>query len=298
MTRTEAEARDERLEVDRQRMPYTLDAGLAGRARIGLVVLASDHTIEHEFAHLLGLPGVGIYHSRIANDPEINAETLAAMEQRLTAAADTLLPGVEFDVIAYGCTSASMVIGPDRVHQRIRAARPGAVCTTPMEAALAALAALGVRRIAFVPPYVAAINRRMRRYFIDQGGAVPVRGSWNRASDNDVARGAPARLREAGPAPGARRSRRRRSPPCCPPASPPPSARRCSATWCRTRCCSTASTWRRPAGRRRCSGCGSGAASTSTPAPAARWPRPGSTRTGGRNAGWRCGSRARSAPPT
>ncbi len=197
MTRTEAEARDERLEVDRQRMPYTLDAGLAGRARIGLVVLASDHTIEHEFAHLLGLPGVGVYHSRIANDPEINAETLAAMEERLTAAADTLLPGVEFDVIAYGCTSASMVIGPERVHQRIRAARPGAVCTTPMEAALAALAALGVRRIAFVPPYVDAINRRMRRYFIDQGVAVPVMGSWNLASDNDVARLSPASVREA-----------------------------------------------------------------------------------------------------
>ena len=32
-----------------EHLPYDLDAGLAQRAAIGLVVLATDYTIEHEW---------------------------------------------------------------------------------------------------------------------------------------------------------------------------------------------------------------------------------------------------------
>lgn len=188
---------DPTLLVDRQRMPAELDEGLGARARIGLVVLASDHTIEHELRPMLDLPGVALYASRIFNETTINERTLAAMESRIREATDLILPGVELDVIAYGCTSASMVIGPERVHARIREARPGVACTTPMEAALAAFAALGARRIAFLPPYIDSINRQMRAYLIEHGIEVPVMGSWNLDDDNQVARLAPACVRAA-----------------------------------------------------------------------------------------------------
>ena len=42
----------------------------ASGARIGLIVLASDFTIEHEWrAIFAALPGVALYESRLFNDP-------------------------------------------------------------------------------------------------------------------------------------------------------------------------------------------------------------------------------------
>ena len=52
-----------------QRFAFTTDAGIGARARIGLVVLATDATIEHEYRLLLNLPGVAIYESRILTMP-------------------------------------------------------------------------------------------------------------------------------------------------------------------------------------------------------------------------------------
>ena len=64
--------------VSKQHMAHELDGGLAGRARLGLIVLATDHTIEHEFHRVLaGLEGVTVYGSRLYNDPQITPETLA-----------------------------------------------------------------------------------------------------------------------------------------------------------------------------------------------------------------------------
>ena len=110
---------------EQQRLPHRLDAGLASRAAIGLIVIATDQTMEHEFRRLLDLPGVAFYESRLLNEAAITPATLAAMETRLTQATEVILPGLPLDVIAFGCTSASMVIGEEQVFARIRAARPG-----------------------------------------------------------------------------------------------------------------------------------------------------------------------------
>lgn len=175
------------LEVDRQNMPYEIDAGLGSRARIGLIVLATDQTIEHEFRRLLNIDGVALWQNRISNSPTISPESLAAMESGMTEAARVILPGEPLDVVAYGCTSGAMVIGEENVHARIHESKPGCACTTPMEATFAAFRALGSRRICFIPPYVDEINRSMRRHIIEQGFEVPVMGSWNIPDDNAVA---------------------------------------------------------------------------------------------------------------
>ena len=57
-------------------MPHELDAGVGGRARVGLIVLATDQTIEHEWRQIFrGLDGVAVYQSRIWNDARITPET-------------------------------------------------------------------------------------------------------------------------------------------------------------------------------------------------------------------------------
>lgn len=174
--------------VNRTHMSFKADGGIAERAAIGVIVLASDHTIEHEFRQLLALPGVAFYEARIRNDPKITPETLADMESRIAPTADLILPGADLDVVAYGCTSASMVLGEQTVFDRIHEARPGVACTTPITAAFAAFDAFGARNIAVLTPYRDDVNQRVRSYIEGAGYNVPVFGSFNEENDNVAAR--------------------------------------------------------------------------------------------------------------
>lgn len=183
--------------VNRQHMAFELDRGVAARAAIGLIVLASDQTIEYEFRQIFDMPGVAFYESRIYNDTNITPETLQAMEGGMTEAAGLILPGIPLDVVAYGCTSGAMTIGDDRVAALIHKVRPGVACTSPMKAALAAFEAFGARRIALLTPYLDEINQTMRGYIEGRGVAVPVMGSFNEPNDNKVGRIDPASIRAA-----------------------------------------------------------------------------------------------------
>ncbi len=177
-------------------LPFDTDGGIASRARIGLLVLATDYTIEHEWrAIMAGLKGVALYESRILNDAQITPETLRAMEPRIAAAADVILPGSELDVVAYGCTSASMAIGEEKVFERIREVRPNARCTTPITAAFAAFRALKAKRIGVLTPYRADVNRIVADYIRARGFDVPVFGSFNEQDDSVVARITPASVK-------------------------------------------------------------------------------------------------------
>ena len=181
-----------------EHLPFESDGGIASRARLGLLVLATDFTIEHEWRAIIGgLPGVALYESRILNDAQITPETLRAMEPRIAAATDVILPGSPLDVVAYGCTSASMAIGEEKVFDRIRSVRPEARCTTPITAAFAAFRALGARRIGVLTPYRADVNRIVADYIGARGFEVPVFGSFNEQDDGKVSRITPASVKQS-----------------------------------------------------------------------------------------------------
>lgn len=188
---------DGELIIDRRHMPYELDDGIGYRARIGLIVLASDLTIEYEFRRLMNLPGVAVYESRIYNSSIITPETLQEMEHGIAKATEVIVPSESLDVVAYACTSGAMVIGNDTVHARIREARPDVTCTTPMAATFAAFGALGARRICFLAPYADELNRSMRQHIQENGFEVPAMGSWNLEDDSKVARISEDTIRDA-----------------------------------------------------------------------------------------------------
>lgn len=194
---TEAPAACEMIE----HLAFTTGPGIGARARIGLVVLASDYTIEHEFRRVFNAPGFGpgvdYYEARIRNSPQITPETLAAMGPLLTDTVDLILPGATLDVVAFGCTSASMVLGEAAVARAIHAARPGAKATNPITAAFAAFEALGAKRIAVLTPYRADVNAIVRDYIVGHGYQVPVFGSFNEQDDAVVASIDGASLRRA-----------------------------------------------------------------------------------------------------
>ena len=179
-----------------EHIPFETDAGVASRSRVGLIVLATDYTVEHECRKIFArVPGVALYHSRIFNDDQITPETLRAMEPRIRDCAGVLLPGASLDVVAYGCTSASMAIGEERVFERIREARPNVACTTPITGAFAAFRALGAKRIGVLTPYRADVNQIVADYIKARGFEVPVFGSFNEPSDAVVAAISPASIR-------------------------------------------------------------------------------------------------------
>ncbi|MGB5328700.1 MAG: aspartate/glutamate racemase family protein [Gammaproteobacteria bacterium] len=180
-----------------ENLPYDVDEGIASRASIGLIVLATDYTIEHEWGQVFaGLDGIALYASRIHNENKITPETLRAMEPRIIECARVITPDTPVDVIAYGCTSASMAIGEEQVFANIRQARPDAKCTTPITAAFAAFDAFKARRIGVLTPYPADVNKIVSGYIAARGYQVPVFGSFNADRDTVVARITPQSIEQ------------------------------------------------------------------------------------------------------
>jgi len=174
--------------ITKTHIPFEIDDGIAKRAAIGVIVLGSDHTIEHEFRSYLDIEGVAFYESRIENSPVISPQSLSDMEKRIAKCAEIILPGAELDVIAYGCTSASMVIGEEKVFEHILSARPEAKCTTPITAAFAAFKALEANNIAVLTPYSQEINDTVADYIENKGFNVAAFGSFNEEDDNRAAK--------------------------------------------------------------------------------------------------------------
>jgi maleate isomerase len=133
-------------------LDFSTDDGLGQRARIGLIVLQTDQTIEHEFATMLRGDGVALYHARIPNAMEVTPETLRQMAVELPRIAALLPPSIGFDAIGYACTSGATMIGEERVDQIIRRVHPEAKTSNPITACKAAFGALGLKRIALVTP--------------------------------------------------------------------------------------------------------------------------------------------------
>jgi maleate isomerase len=174
--------------IDLGTLPSELDGGLASRAAIGLVVLATDQTMEHDFRALIRLPGVAFYEARLFNDNEVTPETLRAIGPRIAPSVELILPSIPLNVVAFGCTSATMTMGEAAVFAEIHKARPGVACTTPVTAALAAFKALGAKGIGLLTPYAPAINENFVAYFENRGVTVAAVATFDRRDDRDAAR--------------------------------------------------------------------------------------------------------------
>lgn len=168
-------------------LPFDLDDGAAAKAALGLIVLATDETMEPELARIMPPEGAALYHARIPSAPIVTPETLAQMEADMPIAA-ALLPDRQFDVIGYGCTSGATVIGPDVVAGIIGGARKTKAVTDPLTATIAACRALGVRRIGFLTPYVADVSAAMRAKLEEAGLEIAAFASFEEGEERAVAR--------------------------------------------------------------------------------------------------------------
>ncbi|AXS42562.1 ectoine utilization protein EutA [Breoghania sp. L-A4] len=164
--------------------------------RVGLIILATDHTTEPDYARMVASDRIGVYVSRIAYANPTTPENLRAMQPELTRGAELILPGEALDAICYSCTSASAVIGDAAVEAAIHAARPGVPVITPPMAAVRGLRALGARRISVLTPYTKETSRPMAEYFARHGFDIARFTCLELDDDRVMARISPASLVE------------------------------------------------------------------------------------------------------
>lgn len=156
--------------------------------RIGLVILATDHTTEPDFYRMVASDRIGVYATRIPYANPVTPDNLRAMQPSLTSAAALILPDEPLDVVMYSCTSASVVIGDAEIETAIRAAKPQAVVVTPTAASVSGLKALGARRISVLTPYTIETSRPMAAYFAAQGFEIDRFTCLGLADDREMAR--------------------------------------------------------------------------------------------------------------
>lgn len=165
-----------------QALPCDFDDALAGRAAIGLLALASDGVIESELRSFLAIDGVAVFTTRLPRIPDTTPSSLRLMEQGIADCVERLLPGRKLNAVAFGCTSAAMVIGPAAVTTRIHAARENVAATDPVSASLKALASLGTQRVAVLTPYADSVNAEVAAYLTLNGLTIVKSASFKQAS--------------------------------------------------------------------------------------------------------------------
>ena len=173
-------------------LPFSSDDGLGTTARLGMIILQSDQTIEHEAAQLIHPHGatsqIALYHSRIPNDTEVNEDSLRQMSLELPQAASLLPSRFAFDAIGYGCTSGATMIGEAEVERLIKTIHPDARITNPITACKAALAKLGIKRLALLTPYAVPVTQAMQDNLQDAGYEITSIATFNQSDDFKVAR--------------------------------------------------------------------------------------------------------------
>lgn len=137
-------------------------------ATMGLIVLKSDETIEHEFRSILS-SNISLMHSRILCHQKVTPETLTEMEIELPKAVELLPSSVNYNVIGYACTSASTIIGTDKVKSLIQSVHFNVQVTDPIESVKKALNKLDCKKIAFVSPYSEIVTDVLKKYIEEHG---------------------------------------------------------------------------------------------------------------------------------
>ncbi len=166
---------------------FTVDQSLNAQKKIGLIVLASDYTIDQEFRNLFPIANLDYYQARIENSPIITPETLSAMKSKIQSTLKLILPGDKLDIVGYGCTSATVVLGEDEIFSSIKSVHPNAKCTTPITAALKAFEALEAKKIAVITPYTEDVNFYISEYIKRSGYSLTAFSSFNEKRDPIVA---------------------------------------------------------------------------------------------------------------
>jgi maleate cis-trans isomerase len=167
--------------------------GAAGR--IGVLVPANNGVLEPEFWSRAP-EGVAVYATRMLARGDLTPEAVRTMEREVDRAVDELCAtGVDVLLIADMVTTFIMEAGWNETRTRAVAARTGVPCVSAWTALAAALAALGVRRLALGTPYPRGIHALTRPFFERAGFRVTGDATLDILAMAEVPRVSPERVR-------------------------------------------------------------------------------------------------------
>ena len=155
---------------------------------MGLIVLQVDETIEGEFREAFRTSKNQIFVTRIPSGLEVTAKTLSSMEHHISASAKLLPQSREFSVIGYGCTSASAIIGSEKISDLIKSGCSTREVTNPLLAATEYAKHLGVTKLALLSPYIEEVNTPLRKAFEINGLSTEAFGTFGEGQEEKVAR--------------------------------------------------------------------------------------------------------------
>ncbi|MGF6931016.1 maleate isomerase [Paraburkholderia sp. UCT70] len=167
-----------------------LDGGRHDRAKAGFVLLATEQTIEEDMFTLLP-KGMGIHFTRVPNPDSITMESLGNIASSLADSAARILPDGSLDVICYGCTSGSLVVGEKKVFTELSRGAPNAKTTSMVTAVIRGLRAVGAKRIVIGTPYLDEINVMEKEYLENEGFEVLAIHGLQLEKDSDMVRVTP-----------------------------------------------------------------------------------------------------------
>ena len=125
------------------------------RAKVGIITPGVNTALEPEL-YQMAPKGVSFHATKLMLNGKATKESYGQMWTDTERAARDL-EAAEVDIVAWACTSGSVLMPPQSIEEKISAVTGcPAFCT--ITAVLAALKALGVQRIALGTPYVSFIN--------------------------------------------------------------------------------------------------------------------------------------------
>ena len=136
------------------------------RGKIGLIVPSTNTVNEPEFWRMAP-EGVTIHTARVMLKGKATTESYFAMADALSVAAEELATA-EVDVVAYGCTSGSIICPLPQMLDQM-GSRTNTPATAAAGAVIAALRAFGARKVAVATPYVDFVNESEERFLEDYG---------------------------------------------------------------------------------------------------------------------------------
>ncbi len=139
-------------------------------ARLGLLIPPPNVVMEVEFNRWLP-PSIPVHATRMSRSTsDVTVESLLEMAQNANEAARLLAMTLP-DVIMFGCTSGSLIMGAGWDREIISGieATTGIQTLTTSTAVVTALKAIGAGKVAIATPYSEEVNLRERRFLEAHG---------------------------------------------------------------------------------------------------------------------------------
>ncbi len=176
---TEQEFQTMEIALDHTRSPRP------DKVHIGLVQLSTDHSLEMDWAKLIGTSAL-VFSNRVYYSSVMTQKALNDIAGGITQAAGLIAVGLPMDVMAFGCTSASMVIGSKKIAELLTVNHPGIPATNPWAASKAAFKKLNVEKISIFSPYPTEVNYPLYKELLAEKFDVPAIGALRIKNDTDI----------------------------------------------------------------------------------------------------------------